>query len=180
MIVVAEYIGYYLRTHDMVDMNKMFYNFLIIPTEFLFFFYIFYHSAKNRREKRLPIVFTIIYVIAWMIDNAYLTNKLFWFYSFSYTIGNLLLLILILRSLTYLVLSDDILLFKYNILFWVCTGLLVFYLGTFPFYGLRNTLENNYREVYLSYRYIVYILNSLMYLMFTLGFIWGKPNSTSL
>lgn len=180
LIVTAEFFGYYLRTYDMKDMNKLFYNVLVIPVEFLFFFHIFYQSGKGKKDKRLPVVFTIIYAGAWMIDNLYLTNKLFWFYSFSYTVGNLLLLVLILRSLTRLVLSDDILFFRQNMLFWVCTGLLVFYLGTFPFYGLKNTLVHDYIDVYWSYYYIVYILNCLMYLLFALGFIWGKPKSTSL
>lgn len=180
VIVLGECVGRYLRTHELLLMNKLFYNFLIIPAEFLFFFRIFYQAAKDKKDKRLPVIFTVIYSGAWLVDLAYLTNKIFWFYSFSYTVGNILLLVLILRFLTRLVLSDDILFFKHNILFWVCTGLLVFYLGTFPFYGLRNTLVHNYKDVYLGYSHIVYILNCLMYLMFTLGFIWGKPNTTSL
>lgn len=176
LIVVAECIGRYFQTHNMLAVNKAYYSYFIIPSEFIFFFWLFY-KCSNNIKRRLPIVFVGIYLLAWLIDVFYLSNKSFWFYSFSYTIGNLLLLILILRFFKKLTLSDEILYFKQNVLFWISFGLLLFYLGTFPYYGLRNTLVLNYKSIYLTYSSIVIILNCMMYLMFTFSFIWGKPNT---
>ncbi len=64
-------------------------------------------------------------------------------------------------------------------LFWVSLGLLLYYLGTFPYYGLRNTFVKDFHDVFVTYTYIEYFLNSLMYLMFTISFIWGNPNIES-
>ncbi len=64
-------------------------------------------------------------------------------------------------------------------LFWVSLGLLLYYLGAFPYYGLRNVLARDFQGVYITYTYIVYVLDILMYLMFTISFIWGKPNIAS-
>lgn len=98
------------------------------------------------------------------------------FNSFSSTVGNLLLLILIWSFFIQLVSSNAILTFRRNMLFWVSLGLLLFYLGAFPYYGLRNILARDFKEVYIIYTYIVYVLDILMYVMFTISFIWGKPN----
>ena len=89
------------------------------------------------------------------------------------------MLILILSYFFQLVTSNSILNFKNNMLFWVCLGMLLYYLGTFPYFGLRNTFATNFQDVFNTYTYIAYFLNALMYLMFTISFIWGKPNIES-
>lgn len=64
-------------------------------------------------------------------------------------------------------------------LFWISLGLLIYYLGAFPYYGMRNVLAKEYKEIYITYGYIIYVLDILMYVMFTISFIWGKPNIAS-
>jgi hypothetical protein len=178
-VVLSEFAGHYFRFHGMVQANKDFFDYFEIPVEFFFFFWVFYNSFENPKNKRLPIVCAGIYLVCWLTDVLYFSNHVYWFYSFSYTIGNLLLLILILRYFIQLVTSDAILTFKNNMLFWVGTGLLLYYLGTFPYYGLRNTMVNGYHDLFQKYSYIMFILNCLMYLSFSFSFIWGRPNTTS-
>lgn len=176
-IVLAECVGYTLSVNKMKEANLAFFNYFEIPVEFLFFFWLFHQSLKHTKNNKLPVISTIIYAIAWLTDIFYFSKHKFGFYSFSYTIGNLLLLVLILRYYVQLVTSDEILSFRTNMLFWVSAGMLLYYLGTFPFYGLTNTLAAHYKQLYYSYIYVMYTLNCLMYLMFTLGFIWSNPNS---
>ena len=174
-IVAAELPGKYFLAHRMYNACKMFYNLFEIPVEFLFFYWVFHMYLKTTRYKRLPVLFVVTYLICWLADNLYLSKMSFWF-SFSYTCGNLFLLVLILVYFIGLVTSDAILNYKTNMLFWVSTGLLLFYLGTFPYYGLRNTLIYNYKNLYTTYSYIMYVLNCLMYMMFTLSFVYGRPD----
>jgi hypothetical protein len=176
-IVLAECVGYTLSVNKMQVANVAFFNYIEIPIEFLFFFWLFHQSFKHTKNNKLAPISTIIYVVAWLTDIFYFSKHKFGFYSFSYTVGNLLLLVLILRYYVQLVTSDEILTFKTNMQFWVSAGMLLYYLGTFPFYGLTNTLSANYKTLYYSYIYVMYSLNCLMYLMFTLGFIWSNPNS---
>jgi hypothetical protein len=175
-IVISEFIGQMLNEPAMKQANIAFFNYFEIPVEFLFFFWLFFKTGKHHKYQNLPVFYAGIYLVAWLIDSLYLNRLQFSFYSFSYTIGNLLLLLLILRYFIQLVTSNSILGFANDIMFWICTGLLFYYLGTFPFYGLRNTLGTNYPQLYSTYSYIMYALNSLMYLMFTFSFIWGRPN----
>lgn len=176
-IVISELIGMYFRVMNMRNANKAYYTYVVIPAEFLFFFWLFYNSFKNSRFKTLPIISTGIYLTSWIIDKAILSTKQFWFYSFSYTVGNLLLLVLTFRFFIVLVTSDAILNFKENMLFWICCGLLLFYLGTFPYYGLLNIIAHNDQELHITYWYLTQVLNCVMYLMFTLSFILGKPKT---
>ncbi|MBS1772865.1 MAG: hypothetical protein JST82_08390 [Bacteroidetes bacterium] len=178
-IVIAEFAGRIFKYYEMGEMNKFLYSYVVIPVEFLFFFWLFYQSFRKERYKWLPIFCMAIYLASWSIDMLLLTNKKFWFYSFSYTVGNLLLLILIFRFFMQLITTNAILHFRHNMLFWISTGLLVFFLGTFPYYGLLNTLNTKYTSLCIAYGYIVFTLNCLMYLMFTLSFVWGRQNIKS-
>lgn len=176
-IIIAESTGFILKTAELKTASKIWFNYLVIPVEFLFFYWIFYRSFAGTKYRVLPVVFSFFYIACWMTDIFLLSDMTFWFYSFSYTIGNLLLLILIFRYFFNLTQSDDILYFKNNMLFWISGGLLLFYLGTFPYYGLLNTIAYTQKEIHSIYRYVVIVLNALMYLMFTFSFIWGKPNT---
>lgn len=177
-IVISEGIGWYLSAHNENELNLALYNYCVIPIEYTFFFLLFNRSFKQTKLKRLPIVCIGVYISSWIIDIMYFKWESI-FNSFSCTIGNLLLLILILGFFIQLVTTNAILTFRNNMLFWVSLGLLLYYLGAFPYYGLRNVLARDFQGVYITYTYIVYVLDILMYLMFTISFIWGKPNIAS-
>ncbi len=180
-VVISELFGYYLMVffpHNL-KVNLSFYRYFEIPVEFIFFFALFYLSAREPGRKTLPALFIIIYLLSIVFDEFYFSRKTHLFDSISYTIGNLLLLILILRFFVQMVTSDDIMTFRQNMLFWVSLGLLFFYLGSFPFYALLNMMGPKHHDLMNTYKYIVYGLNSTMYLMFTFSFIWGKTNIKS-
>jgi hypothetical protein len=174
-ITIADFTGNFLTR----DVNKVFFNDFVIPVEFLFFYWLFHHAFKNSKYRLLPLACTIVYVIGWLIDKVLISSQDLWFYSFSYTIANLLLLILILCSFMRLITSNAILSFRSNMLFWVSLGLLLFYLGTFPFFGLYNPIltDKNLVNIKIFYSYMLIVFNCLMYFMFAVSFIWGKPES---
>ena len=157
--------------------NELYYDYFVVPIEFLFLFWLFYKTFQDYKYKRLPIIFTGTYLSSFLIDVIFFSKHPFPFYSFSYSIGNLLLLLLILRFFLLLISSDDVLQYRTNMMFWICIGLLVYYLGSFPFYGLKNNFAHKYLKLLKIYNNIALILDCIMYLMFTFSFIWGKPNS---
>ena len=175
-IVLCENAGAVINSYQLDEINTVFYNYLVIPVEFMFFFWLFYRSLTGSRFIWLPIVCGGVYLASWLVDIIYVSRLHFFFTSMSYTIGNLLLLILILQFFAALVSSNSILVFKRNIMFWVSLGLLIFYLGSCPFYGLFNLLAYKHRYLYIAYCQVVFGLNYLMYIMFTISFIWGEPN----
>jgi hypothetical protein len=60
-------------------------------------------------------------------------------------------------------------------MFWVCLGLMLFYIGTIPFFAFRKVLYVEHRDFFYVYWYIQFGLNYLMYLLFILSFVWGRP-----
>lgn len=175
-ITAADVSGTFMAT----KVNTIFFNDIVIPAEFFFFYWLFHESFKKTRYRLLPVICAASYVVAWLFDVIILKSHGSAFYFVSYTVGNLLLLILILLFFTRLVTSDAILSFRQNKLFWVSLGLLMFYLGSFPYYGLYNIISKKYYNLNIIYSEVVEVLNCLMYLMFTFSFAWGKRNIQSL
>jgi hypothetical protein len=174
-VVLAEQTGNYLRLHYPLEVNVHFYSYFEIPVEFVFFFTLFRLADKRNRYNWISLLCMGTYLACWLVEI--LLKKPIFFYYFSYTVGNLLLLILILRFFIRLVTSDGIITFKRNMLFWVSLGLLIFYLGSFPYFALVEFMANKYPDLIYTYKDITYFLNCFMYLMFTFSFIWGKPTT---
>jgi hypothetical protein len=176
IIAIAELLGRYLSVRKLYNVNFIMYNYFVIPLEILFFTWLFYKEFSNTRSKRLPVAAAWIYAACWLADMFIIPKgSYFWIDSFSYTVGILMLLVLILTALYKFVTSNELIFIKNNMMFWVCMGIFVFYSFSLPFYGIGNYLYNHYANIYLPYSQVVYVLNFIMYLLFTLAFIWGKP-----
>jgi hypothetical protein len=177
LLVAVELTCLYLAyVMDNRELNGKIYMYFGIPVQFFFFFWIMAQYLKPYRENRWPLYGAAIYLASLIADLTWLAGERFWFSSLSYTVGNLVLLVLILLFFIKFIKSEEILRYRSSMMFWVSLGLLVFYLGSFPFFALRNTLYYEYREVFNVYRYVAMGLDYLMYIFFTLAFIWTKPN----
>jgi hypothetical protein len=176
-IILADLTGNYITSRGLP--NSPFFNYCVIPVEFLFFYWLLYKAAPPRGALKLHGVAAGVYLLSFIVDACYFSRRIYPFYSLSYSVGNLLLLILILSFFYQLINSDAVLTYRSNMMFWICAGLLVFYLGSCPYYGLRNTFAYTYISINILYSKIVLILDCFMYLLFTFSFIWGKPNLRS-
>lgn len=174
MEVSGEYLLYGLK--DLPTGMKL-YRYAAIPVEFLFMYWLFYKYARQQQGGWVwPIVFAIGYLACLLIDVCYIEGRTkIVFDSFSYSIGNIFLLLLVLQFFIRFIKSDELLHYRQSNMFWVSLGILFFYVGSLPFYGIRNTLYHQYREFFYVYWYIQYCLNYLMYTCFAISFIWGRP-----
>jgi hypothetical protein len=167
--LTAEYFSY---VRDNVAVNDAIYWFFGIPVEYLFLYWLFYQYAKPRKW---PLLLAAIYVLAWILGLIYLSNLKLNFDSFSVTIGNSLLLVSLFIFFIRFSNSNAILHYRSSMMFWVCLGLLIYYVGSLPFYGMRTTLWKDYRNIFYVYWYIQFFLNCCMYSLFMIAFIWGRP-----
>jgi hypothetical protein len=144
-----------------------------IPMEFLFFFWLY--AAKSLQNLKLFYFFILIYFLSFFpIENYFEKIKIV--YSFNYCVGAFLLMILVFLEYHKQIVNDNILEFKQNKMFYINTGVLLFYIGNLPFFGLYKILIN---EPTIWNNYYIYFLvsNCIMYLLFAASFIWGKPKS---
>ncbi len=173
IIFIGETIAFFLTKQKMIEEKYLLYTWFIIPLEFLFFYWLFF-KEKLLNEK-LILSFSVLYVVAVIADNLFFSNKKFFFSSFSYMIGNFFLLLILLMFILKFSKTEKIVKFNTEPIFWVCMGLVLFYLGTFPYFGLRNKLFYYHNSIFINYTWAMGILNYIMYSLFALSFIWGKP-----
>jgi hypothetical protein len=95
-------------------------------------------------------------------------------FDFSYTIGNILLLVLLLMFFIKFSKGDEVLNYRSSRMFWVCLGIMIFYIGSMPFYGMRSTIYNLNQPLFYFYWHAQFGLNYLMYILFIISFIWGR------
>jgi len=149
-----------------------YYDFFVIPVEFVFFYWLYAVKSLNRPKLFWGIVgvfavsflpyFTIIHKPGMML-------------SLSYTVGTVLLMLLVILEILKQIKSEKILLFRSNYMFYINIGIILLYVGTLPFFSFYNLLLNE-PQLWGAYYTFFLIANNLMYLLFSAAFIWGKPS----
>ncbi len=153
------------------EMRKYFFNYFIIPIEFLFFFWLY--AKKSLNNNRLFFTAVIIYLSS-LLFFILGYDKIRIIGSISYTIGNLLLTIMLFLEFLKQIKSDEILNFRTNKMFYINFGILFLYVGTVPLFALDKYLFENDKILWNYYfTYFLFSVN-IMYLLFTASFIWGK------
>lgn len=173
LIAILDFFGKY-GLNSYPNLVKYYYNFFVIPLEFLFFFWLL--SKKSLKQEAFYWTANIIYLLS-MTLPIFGFDKIRVIGSISYTIGNLLLAIMIFLEFLKQIRSDDILMFRKNTMFYVNIGILLFYIGTLPLFAFDKYLFENNKTLW-SYYYTFFLFSvNLMYLLFAASFIWGKPKS---
>lgn len=157
--------------HPFLPFSKItYYAFFGIPIQYLFFIWLY--ALKSLKKPNLTIIFCVIYLMALVVEA--LLKKISVFYSISLNIGNILLLILVVLEFLKQIRNENILKFYENKMFYVNLGVILFYVGTFPFFAFYYDLYKFHKEIWNVYYVYFLIANCLMYLLFIASFIWGK------
>ncbi|MBV1924571.1 MAG: hypothetical protein KUG68_11150, partial [Flavobacteriaceae bacterium] len=87
-----------------------------------------------------------------------------------------LLIILVVLEFMKQIKNDDILKYKENKMFYINIGMVLFYVGSFPYSVFRFELYEHYFSVWNIYYTYFLFTNCILYLLFAASFIWGKKN----
>lgn len=158
-------LGFYLSSK-----LDAYFAFVQIPIEFLFFIWLF--ALKSLNNKKLFWVCISVYLLS-LIPDSSLSKGDYYFSSFNYIIGALLLLVLVILEFNKQIKSETILQFKEDKMFYINIGVVLFYIGTLPFFGLYYPIMK-VPEIWNNYYIYFMISNCIMYLLFASSFIWGK------
>lgn len=175
-ILLSELTGLSLQTLRYDFMDKEFYNYIVIPAEYLFFYWLFSTQTIQKRNKIGIALLSISYVALLLFE--YLHKSKAAFLSISYMFGSLFLLIIVFNYLYNYIKEGDIIHFKKNPFIFISIGLIIFYIGTFPFYGIKNYLWTHYRIIGNNYWFVATTLNCVMYCMFTLSFLCNNKQKS--
>ncbi len=167
-----EMLGRYLGEEPSLrQYNPLLFNYVSFPIQFFFFFRVFFYDQYFTGVKKYVLSAATIYVLAVVADMVYFYDQLYFFHSFSYSVGNIMLLLLLMKYFYSLSTSRDILQFSYSMMFWFCLGVFIYYIGTLPLWALRNVLAFNHRNLFLQYACAGLVMASVMYLIFIIGII---------
>lgn len=154
--------------------RSLFFDIYGIPIQFLFLFWLY--GYQSLQQKKLYFVSSSVYLLSF-IPHLYYREKHGLINSMSYTIACLFLLLMGILEFLKQIKSNDILYFNRNKMFYINLGMLLFYIGTMPFFAFMRQLYNYDPILFSSYRVFSLITDILLYLLFTASFIWGKPKT---
>lgn len=172
IIFLSELFGKFGKSIVKIDIIA-FFNFFVIPLEFLFFYWLY--ALKSLKKPKLFYTISILYLLSF-IPSEYLlqTNQVI--FSLNYTFGCLVLLFLIIMEYYKQINSIEIINFYKNQMFYVNLGVTLFYIGTLPFWTFFD-LISKHKEMW-NYYYLYFTTSGIvMYLLFSISYLWGKRSS---
>jgi hypothetical protein len=171
-VFLCEIFGKY-GGHWITFSKAQFYNYFVIPLQFFFFYWLY--AVKSLKKKGLFTILSLLYLISFIPSEFYFKGSKIIF-SFNYTFGSLILMVLVLMEYYKQITSSDIINFNKNRMFYINLGVTLFYIGTLPFWTFYYLLVK-YRQIWDVYYDYFLISGIVMYVLFSISFIWGKQNS---
>lgn len=171
LVFAGECVGQYYIYYNYTISEKLYYYFLL-PAQILFYLWIV--AFKALRSPKTGYIIMALFLTVFLLEVIITKNYKDYVISKSYSLGGILLSILVLLYVLQLAKSKFVLTFFWDIFFWVCMGISIYYTLSFPFYSFYNTLLYKYEGIFIVYRNVTSHLSFLMYLILIVGFICSK------
>ncbi len=144
---------------------------IYIPLEYLCYSYFFYKMNKSRKMRKAVILSIPLFVISIPIFSSFMDLPVHELLTEIYTLSGILVILWSIWTL-FTIKPEEGLKFHTHPLFWICTGLIIFYSGITPFNLMHNHLKNNNAALFeFMSRIIQKGLNVFLYTSFIIGFI---------
>lgn len=133
--------------------------------------------------KLIVLYFLWIYPLICVYNIFFIQGLLHW-HSYSYGIGNLLIVGLTVYYFFELFKRPTSINLVKEPAFWICSALLFYYACSFPFLSLANLVMNSPLIIRSNLSTILTVLNILQYILFSIAFLcrvkFNKPHSTKI
>lgn len=143
-----------------------------IPIQYIFLFWLY--AYKSLKKKKLFFLCLATYLLTYIPVEYFLKEKDI-VYSINLTVGTVLLTFLVILEFIKQIKNENILLFKSNKMFYVNVGVILCYIGTYPFFAFQKHLSSvAYETIWVAYYTYFLISNCFLYLLYTASLLWGK------
>jgi hypothetical protein len=149
--------------------NVSVYNIFMIIS-FSFYFFVLREIIGNKLVKKIILNIVFVFFVLGIINLLFI-QKIGEFNSMTFCIGSLLIVgmcIFYFFELFQLPKATSLL---RDPAFWICSGLLFFYVCTFPFFGLSNLISNSSMALIYKFSFILLGINVFLYSLFTIAFL---------
>jgi hypothetical protein len=149
--------------------NYWIYN-LSTTIEFAFYYYVYYRTLNTPSYKKIISVYAAFF-FPFAIFNMFLIQGMDHFHTHGYLTGSIFLIVLVLLYLREVFLTIELRNPLKEKIFWISTGVLFFYIGSFFQMGFFEYIFNSPSA---SIRYVfdalLNFLNVILYTMFIIAF----------
>jgi hypothetical protein len=176
LTVLVEFIGGYYLYRDV--RNYWIFN-VFTTIEFLFYSFLFHLHFKKQSLKRLVLFFIPIFIFLILINLLFIQGFNKTFNSYTFLLGSFFIVIFCCCYFYESVLLDKIdQQLSKQAFFWICSGLLIYYLGSVIINALFEYLRNNDlgEEGKKIYGTINHTLNVILYSSFCIAFFLCPNN----
>ena len=168
---INEFIGFLLKKLGFTN-NIIIYN-IFHFINFSFLFLLFNKSLNKLKHKKWTKVFLLLYVVGFFI-NLFFEDYFIKVQTVPFLMASIFLIISIVFYFSELLNTNEVLVVKKNILFWISVGYLLYLSGNLPIRVIRN-----YFTEVVNLEYILEvssILSIILNICFIIGFVWGEKN----
>ncbi|HXB91470.1 MAG TPA: hypothetical protein VNU72_04240 [Puia sp.] len=138
--------------------------------EFWLYGYFFYRIITVKALRKVIFLFLLIFPIFWVITIFFLFGFNVW-NSYVVIVGSFFSVIFAIMYYYQIITAKEIRSLRSMPEFWIATGLLIFYLGELPFFGVLNFLVSHDMLLTRSLLKVLKLLDTLMYGLFSYGFL---------
>lgn len=150
--------------------KQAYYALVGIPAQVLFFIWLY--GIKSLQNNKLSIGLAAVYLISLLVSDYLMKIDVFNVMNLNF--GTILLIVLVVLEFLKQIKTENILKFYEDKMFYINLGVILFYVGTYPFFAFYNIIVSNFPEIWNMY-YIYFLLsNCIMYLLFVASLLWGK------
>lgn len=166
-VAINDLLGFFLKNNE-YQVEILYNIYYLIVFNYLMF--LFRNYVTNDKHKKAILFFMLLYTISFFV-NGFFQNYLEEFSRAPYIIGASLVVISIIIYYIDILNSEKVLYVNKNLLFWISTGVLIYYCGNIP-YKIVRSYADELRDVSIEFL-VLCILTIVMNLCFIIGFIWS-------
>lgn len=142
--------------------------------EFIFYSWILYHNTNQRGQKKRIVYFTSFYLLAALMNIVFIQG-LNNFHSYSYLAGSLMIIYFVCCFFYELFQDEHYIVLVEFPMFWICTGLLFFYLGMFVYFAFFELVAlENIVKYFTLFNIMMNLFNFVLYTCFSIAFVCQK------
>lgn len=171
--MVAKYINHFGK-----GSSSFIYIYFNLPGTFLVFLWLFYKWFTRSRIRWIAVTGMIMYVLAWGTEEIFFKKTATYFGTLSYQVAAIFLLLLSIVYYITLTQSQSVIHYQKDSMFWIVTGILIFYFVNSPMNIVRNQLNKNNPVLFFTLWKFSIVSDCLMYILFIIGIKWGNPKSS--
>lgn len=144
--------------------------------EFSAYGYYYLLLIPEEKWRRFIRLFLVIFPIFWLITVFFVFRLNTW-NSYVIIVGGFFSVLFAILYYYRIIAAAEILPLRNLPEFWIATGMLIFYLGALPYFGTLNFLVKYHLQVAKSLSTVLVVLDTLMYLLFSYGFLCRTINT---